>query len=89
MNKLNHHISSQESNKPWLVLIHGLFGSLDNLAVIRRGFLQSHNVLSIDLPDHGNSYNSSEFSFSEYAMGFFSISIGVDMVVSTVRSFFT
>lgn len=67
MNNLNHHISSQESNKPWLVLIHGLFGSLDNLAVIRRGFEHTHNVLSVDLPDHGSSYCSSVFSFSEYA----------------------
>lgn len=67
MQKLNHHISSQDPNKPWLVLIHGLFGSLDNLAVIRRGFENSHNVVSIDLPDHGSSYYSSEFSFVNYA----------------------
>jgi len=67
MKSLNHHISSQESHKPWLVLIHGLFGSLDNLAVIRRGFEQTHNVLSVDLPDHGRSYYSKAFSFSEYA----------------------
>lgn len=67
MNNLNYQVSSQETSKPWLALLHGLFGSLDNLSVIRRGFEQTHNVLSVDLPDHGSSYYSKAFSFSEYA----------------------
>lgn len=47
---------------PWLVLIHGLFGNLDNLAVIKRHFSQQYNVLSIDLPDHGKSDRAPVFS---------------------------
>ncbi|NVK56175.1 MAG: alpha/beta fold hydrolase [Alteromonadaceae bacterium] len=45
----------EQSEAPWVVLIHGLFGNLDNLAVLRRA-LQSHfNILAIDLPNHGES----------------------------------
>lgn len=50
-----------------LVLIHGLFGSSDNLSVIRRHFEVSHHVLSIDLPDHGKSPRSEHFSFDHWA----------------------
>lgn len=49
------------------MLIHGLFGSLDNLAVIRRDLDKDFQVLSVDLPDHGLSSWSSDFSFADYA----------------------
>ncbi len=52
---------------PVLVLIHGLFGSADNLSVIRRHFEGSHRVLNFDLPDHGLSPWSAHFSFANYA----------------------
>ncbi|MDC8831219.1 alpha/beta fold hydrolase [Alteromonas sp. chi3] len=44
-----------QSEAPWVVLIHGLFGNLDNLAVLRRALQNDFNVLAIDLPDHGES----------------------------------
>ncbi|MCV2883939.1 alpha/beta fold hydrolase [Aestuariibacter sp. AA17] len=50
-----------------LVLIHGLFGSLENLALVRREFESERSVISIDLPDHGKSTHSNTFSFSDYA----------------------
>jgi len=50
-----------------VVLIHGLFGSNDNLSVIRRHFEVSHHVISIDLPDHGRSPRSEHFSFDGWA----------------------
>lgn len=50
-----------------LVLIHGLFGSLENLGVIARQLEQTHQVISIDLPDHGISSWSEQFSFDSYA----------------------
>lgn len=54
-------------NQPSLVLLHGLFGSSDNLSVIRRHFEGSHHVLCIDLPDHGKSPRSKSFSFDTWA----------------------
>lgn len=52
---------------PVLVLIHGLFGSADNLSVIRRHFEADYRIINFDLPDHGLSPWSQQFSFEDYA----------------------
>ena len=52
---LNYQINHLSDDKPWTVLIHGLFGDADNLANIRRHLSEAFNVLSLDLPDHGHS----------------------------------
>jgi esterase len=61
--------SHENPNTPptWIVLIHGLFGSLDNLSGLRRAFSQSFNILAVDLPDHGQSSHTQKFSFEQYA----------------------
>lgn len=64
---LNYHLTSSDSDKPYIALIHGLFGDLNNLAMIRRELESDFNVLSIDLPDHGQSQYSQIFSFAGYA----------------------
>lgn len=43
------------TNRPVVVLIHGLFGDLNNLAAIRRHLESEYQVVSVDLPDHGQS----------------------------------
>ena len=50
-----------------MMLIHGLFGNLDNLAGLRRQFSDDYQILSVDLPDHGKSPYSQHFSFEEYS----------------------
>jgi esterase len=67
MNSVHYQIYSDSQDKPWLLLIHGLFGSLDNLSALRRQFTGSFQVLSIDLPDHGKSAVTDTFSFAQYA----------------------
>lgn len=47
--------------------MHGLFGSHDNLATLRRSLQDSYKIISIDLPDHGRSAHTSKFSFEKYA----------------------
>lgn len=47
--------------------MHGLFGSHDNLAALRRSLQESYKIVSIDLPDHGKSAHTSQFSFEKYA----------------------
>lgn len=42
---------------PALLLIHGLFGSLDNLGLLARDLSQDHRVLSVDLRNHGLSFH--------------------------------
>lgn len=67
MPSVNYQIHSNDTSKPWVVLIHGLFGSLDNLSGLRRLLTEQFQVLSVDLPDHGRSDFTEEFSFKNYA----------------------
>ncbi|NOI81379.1 alpha/beta fold hydrolase [Vibrio tubiashii] len=46
-----------------IVLIHGLFGNLDNLGLLARDLKEDHQVLSIDLRNHGLSFQSDEHSY--------------------------
>ena len=68
MPAIHYQTHSDDINKPWVVLIHGLFGSLDNLSGLRRLFTDNFQVLSVDLPDHGKSDVSDEFSFDHCAL---------------------
>lgn len=45
-----------------LVLLHGLFGSLENLGTLARSFSEKFCVYSVDLPNHGRSDHSDEIS---------------------------
>jgi len=46
-----------------IVLIHGLFGNLDNLGLLARDLRQDHQVVSVDLRNHGQSFQSEEHSY--------------------------
>lgn len=68
LDTLNYQIHGPDiADAPVLVLLHGLFGSADNLSVIRRDFESTHKVISMDLPDHGESPRSEGFSFERWA----------------------
>lgn len=67
MPNIHYQIHSNDTSKSWVVLVHGLFGSLDNLSGLRRLFSTDYQVLSIDLPDHGKSAHSATFAFNHYA----------------------
>lgn len=41
-----------------VLLIHGLFGSLENLGAIARSLTEIYNVYSVDLPNHGKSLHT-------------------------------
>ncbi|OFI35891.1 esterase [Alteromonas lipolytica] len=47
--------TTEQPDAPWVVLIHGLFGNLDNLSALRRHLVSRFNVVAIDLPNHGES----------------------------------
>jgi esterase len=61
---LNYKLSQIDTTSPWLILIHGLFGNADNLAGIKRHFESQFNIVSIDLPDHGESPWTDGFDIS-------------------------
>ncbi|USD64554.1 alpha/beta fold hydrolase [Vibrio sp. SCSIO 43136] len=46
-----------------LVMLHGLFGSLDNLGILARDLSQDHQVLSVDLRNHGLSFQSEQHDY--------------------------
>ncbi|WP_047045081.1 alpha/beta fold hydrolase [Vibrio mexicanus] len=50
-----------------IILIHGLFGSLDNLGLLARDLKKDYQVLSIDLRNHGQSFHSPSHSYAEMA----------------------
>ncbi|MFT7388560.1 MAG: esterase [Candidatus Endobugula sp.] len=49
---------------PPLLVIHGLFGSLDNLGLIARRLSDTYCVYSIDLPNHGRSAHTQTTSLA-------------------------
>jgi esterase len=62
--KLNYLLKGQGTP---IVLIHGLFGSLDNLGVLARDLSQDHQVLQIDLRNHGLSPHSEDMNYAVMA----------------------
>ncbi|MGL4486376.1 MAG: esterase [Yersinia sp. (in: enterobacteria)] len=50
-----------------IILIHGLFGNLDNLGVLARDLQKDHNVIQIDLRNHGLSPRSPQVNYPEMA----------------------
>ncbi|MDC0611019.1 alpha/beta fold hydrolase [Vibrio sp.] len=50
-----------------IILIHGLFGSLDNLGILARDLRQHYQIISIDLRNHGLSFHSDEHNYQNMA----------------------
>ncbi|OBU34706.1 alpha/beta fold hydrolase [Photobacterium kishitanii] len=63
---MNLHFRAEGKGKT-IVLIHGLFGSADNLGLLARELKQHYQVISIDLRNHGLSPHSVQFSYSDLA----------------------
>jgi len=61
---LNFKQSGQGEN---LVLIHGLFGSMDNLNMVARTLAKTHHVTSVDVRNHGDSVQINNMGYSELA----------------------
>lgn len=50
-----------------IVLIHGLFGSLENLNMVAKNLSQHYCVTSIDVRNHGNSFHQQGMNYSDLA----------------------
>jgi esterase len=57
-----YHRQAGDPNAPPLLVIHGLFGSLDNLGLIARKLSDTYCVYSLDLPNHGRSAHTDSTS---------------------------
>lgn len=52
---------------PAVVLLHGLFGSMDNLGVLARDLQRDHDILQLDMRNHGLSPRSETMSYPAMA----------------------
>lgn len=67
--KLNARVQTaqQTNNNSPIILIHGLFGSLDNLGLLARDLVSDHTVIQVDLRNHGLSARSDDMSWKSLA----------------------
>ncbi len=67
--KLNYRLQTDHSPAGVLpvVLIHGLFGSLDNLGVLARDLRDRHPVVQVDMRNHGLSPRAPGMTYPEMA----------------------
>jgi esterase len=61
------HYSEQGEGPATVVLLHGLFGSGDNLGALARALAADHRVVSVDLRNHGRSPHSATMTLAELA----------------------
>lgn len=50
-----------------IVLIHGLFGDLNNLGILGRDLRKDHSVIQIDVRNHGHSPHSESMNYQDMA----------------------
>lgn len=64
MNILHHKILGHGSP---LVILHGLFGSLDNWMTLGKKFANHHQVILVDQRNHGQSFHDDAFNYEVMA----------------------
>jgi esterase len=53
----------QQGEGEHIILIHGLFGSLENLNMVAKSLSQDYCVTSIDVRNHGNSFHQQNMDY--------------------------
>ncbi|AHG21592.1 acyl-CoA esterase [Chania multitudinisentens RB-25] len=65
--KLHYQLLPAEAPALPVVLLHGLFGNLDNLGVLARNLNQQHTVIKVDLRNHGLSPRATTMTYPSMA----------------------
>ena len=67
--KLNIRAQSAQNlhNNSPIVLVHGLFGSLDNQGILARDLVVDHDIIQVDMRNHGLSPRSPEMNYPAMA----------------------
>ncbi len=60
------HYREQGQGQPVMIL-HGLFGSMDNLALVARKLASRYRVISVDLRNHGRSFHGDAMDYGDMA----------------------
>ena len=64
-NQLNYQKLGNSSE--YLILIHGLFGSLENLNMVAKSLAETYTVISVDVRNHGASFHKEGMEYSALA----------------------
>ena len=64
---------------PHVILIHGLFGSLDNLNIIAKSLKDNFTVTSVDLPNHGNSPSLDQMNYPQMSSALIKLLIDLNI----------
>ncbi|ART79066.1 alpha/beta fold hydrolase [Oceanisphaera avium] len=62
--KLNY---QRQGQGPSVILIHGLFGSLDNLNTLAKTLVAHYDVISVDVRNHGRSPRTEQMDYPQMA----------------------
>lgn len=67
--KLNSRAQSAQNphNNSPVVLVHGLFGSLDNLGILARDLVADYDILQVDMRNHGLSPRDPQMTYAAMA----------------------
>lgn len=57
----------QKGTGPDVILIHGLFGSLENLNMVAKHLALHHTVTNIDVRNHGHSFHQNDMDLQQLA----------------------
>src|SRR5690606_3874653 len=53
----------EQGQGPALIILHGLFGSLDNWAFVSQRLAEQFRVISLDLRNHGKSPHNAQMNY--------------------------
>jgi esterase len=72
--KLHFHRQGQ-TNSPHspVILLHGLFGSFENLSSIAKALYHNFDVICVDMPNHGRSEHSDDFNYNQMTLALLSL----------------
>lgn len=63
------HLNYQQTGSgPDIILIHGLFGSLENLGMVAKNLQENYRVTSIDVRNHGSSFHKNDMDYQQLVL---------------------
>jgi esterase len=77
------HYKQQGTGKD-VILIHGLFGSLENLNMIAKGLKENYRVTNIDVRNHGSSFHDESMTYDELAQDVVTLMAKLDIEQASI-----
>lgn len=68
MDSIIHYKALGNKSKPCLMIVHGLFGTLDNWQSLARKWAENFYVISVDVRNHGRSFHSDTMRIEDCAL---------------------